>query len=127
MKDWRLTYVIRDRVAAMPIHPAGYLYLALTAITVLAALALGYPMARGSVEAVRELAEQYEPAPEDMITDLLSDAVRTGRGTLVKSMLRRIEILHGRDSLRVGHIAWIAKVLDGQAPPNEQPPSFRHW
>lgn len=111
----------------MSLDVATSLYFALAGVCLAAAAVLAYTLTRNSLEAARELAKQYEPATQSMIHDLLSDATQAGRGTLVGSMLRHVQVLYGKDAIKAGHIEWVLKVLEGRVPAGDLPPSFRHW
>ncbi|WOB11107.1 hypothetical protein [Piscinibacter gummiphilus] len=67
---------------------------------------------------------KFEPASQAHVDELLEEAERRGKRSLALVQLATVRRLHGHAGVRIGHIVWILKVLDGDIDAAAAPPSF---
>lgn len=73
----------------------------------------------------RILANQQTVASPHLRAELIQYASSLGKEQLARQLLRRIEELHGKGHVRIGHVMWVMKVLEGEIAPDATPPSFK--
>lgn len=67
---------------------------------------------------------KFQLATQAHVDELLAEADRQGKRNLALTQLSAVRRLHGHKGVRLGHIVWVHKVLDGDIDAGLEPPSF---
>lgn len=67
---------------------------------------------------------KFQIATQAHVDELIAEADRRGKRNLALVQLAAVRRLHGHQGVRMGHIVWIYKVLDGDIDAAAAPPSF---